>query len=99
MYPLSEGGGAHPRSGQGVRFDPPQVLGSYVRPTVGAYWLLATHGMAAVLVVQEYRYYLYLSRGACPAGRWTDCKSVPHPILLVILDSMGNGALLAWNPS
>jgi hypothetical protein len=32
----------YPLSGEGVIFDPPQVLGSYVCPTVGAYWLLAT---------------------------------------------------------
>jgi hypothetical protein len=34
--------GVYPLSGQGVIFDPPQVLGSYVGPTVGAYCLLAT---------------------------------------------------------
>jgi hypothetical protein len=33
---------SHPLSGQGGIFDPPQVLGSYVCPTVGVYCLLAT---------------------------------------------------------
>ena len=28
-------------------FDPPQVLGSYVCPTVGEYWLLATYRIVA----------------------------------------------------
>jgi len=30
-------GRAYPLSGEGVKFDPLQVLGSYVWPTVGAY--------------------------------------------------------------
>ena len=36
---------AYFRGGQGVIFDPAQVLGSYVCPTVGAYWLLTTWGI------------------------------------------------------
>ena len=35
-------------SGQGVIFHPPQVLGSYVCPTAGAYRLLATEGTDVV---------------------------------------------------
>ena len=36
----------HPLRGQEFIFDPPQVLGSYVCPTVGAYSLLANRGIA-----------------------------------------------------
>ena len=35
-------GGVYPLEGQGVMFDAPHGLGSYVCPTVGADWLLAT---------------------------------------------------------
>jgi hypothetical protein len=34
-----------PQVARGVLQDPPQVRGSYVCPTVGAYWLLATYGI------------------------------------------------------
>ena len=35
-----------PVRGQGVSFDPLQVLGFYVWPAVGAYWLITTAGIS-----------------------------------------------------
>ena len=52
-------------TGQGGVFDPHQVLGPYVCPTVGAYWLLATCGIGLALIPHNLSVPKGLTRARC----------------------------------
>ena len=71
--PMYNMGSGYPVSSQGVIRDPPQVLGSYSCPTVGAFWLPATWGLQGCLAMKDTRPHQHngSDENMCLAEMWS----------------------------